>query len=601
MVQGISFDGLASGLATDEIIRGLMEIERAPIRRMERQKEGHQEIRDAWRDVNMRLSSLEKTLTPLRLSSTYDSFSTSSSDDKVATASATSDVDAGNYHLDITTIARAHRVASDAQQDPTAGLDLRGEIKINGVEIAIREGDSLVSIRDKINGSYGIGVQASLISNTLVLESQRTGIENEIQVEDDRDVLVSLGILSGGELDNLAQTTSNEVEVSSAIWDAENVVSGNRDDVWTSEESPPQWVDLIFYDGAEEPKERWPVRFNRLELFTPTEGEVGSIKDFDLYAWDYVNQEGNLIASVRDNTQDHVSLDFDSLETEHLRINILETHDGDVATVEEVEIYNRSQGFKNTLVEADDARLTINGVAVQSESNSIDDAVQGMSFTLNTVGESTITVIQNLEPTMEAMRGFVEQYNSTMDFIADKLDYDPDTEQAGALQGDSTLMRLGYSIRQELMGMVSLGDAHSYSQLMEIGVEIDRYGMMTLNESKFQAALQQNPDDVKMLLTAEDYETAEGDIVTGAAVRLNQQLQSYLRRGGIIHNRDQMYYTMMGRIDTQIDNLERRMEMREQNLRRQFVRLERVMSDFMSQSQWLEGQIANLAGFSNNR
>jgi len=65
MVQGISFDGLASGLNTQEIIEQLMEIERQPIRRYEVQKDQALLEKEIWQEVNTQLSTLDQNMSAL--------------------------------------------------------------------------------------------------------------------------------------------------------------------------------------------------------------------------------------------------------------------------------------------------------------------------------------------------------------------------------------------------------------------------------------------------------------------------------------------------------------------------------------------------------
>ena len=69
--------------------------------------------------------------------------------------------------------------------------------------------------------------------------------------------------------------------------------------------------------------------------------------------------------------------------------------------------------------------FTINGVEVTRDSNSISDVVEGLTISLKKIHEEgqsdTVTIGLDSGKTTKAMQDFVDQYNSTMQFIEDKL------------------------------------------------------------------------------------------------------------------------------------------------------------------------------------
>ena len=78
--------------------------------------------------------------------------------------------------------------------------------------------------------------------------------------------------------------------------------------------------------------------------------------------------------------------------------------------------------------------------------------------------------------------------------------------------------------------------------------------------------------------------------------RLGEYMHNWIRHGdGVLAGRDRMYDRTMRMIDDRVESLERRVQMRESNLRRQFVRMEEMLSTMHIQGQWLEGQINTLS------
>lgn len=457
MVDGLSLDGLVSGFPTSDVIEQLMAIERRPIVNLQQQKSDLEVIKDTWRDINTRLANLESKLTTLKLSSTYDSNKTTSSNKDVATATATSDASLTSYELNVTQLAKAHRIASDNVQtitgnpdaDSTTELNLSGTVNINGKDVTIEITDSLTDIQDKINNTEDIGINASIINDTLVLEANETGVANEIQLVDDNNVLLNLGLIDSG----------------------------------------------------------------------------GSIKN---------------------------------------------------------------------LQDAKDAELTINGISVTSDSNTIENVVNGVTFTLHDTGTATIDVSRDIDKTVTAIQAFVDQYNSVMSFISEKTDYDPETKRAGTLQGDSTLMRIEMNLRRYIMD--SVDTESDYNQLAMIGISIDKDGVMSFDSSKLEEALVEAPVDIMKLFIAD---TDDGDSFDGVAIRLDNYLDMLLQTNtGLIPEKVDMYETMINDIDEQIESMEERLTLREEQLRNEFTAMEKALSEMQSQGNWLMMQIASLGSVS---
>lgn len=95
----------------------------------------------------------------------------------------------GTHVVEVVQLARAHQVRSDAissKTDALAGAGFpTGDMEINGKTITVGASDSLLDLRDKINNTTDIGVNASVVSvsdseHYLVLASKETGVANQI-------------------------------------------------------------------------------------------------------------------------------------------------------------------------------------------------------------------------------------------------------------------------------------------------------------------------------------------------------------------------------------------------------------------------------------
>ncbi|MHB8945508.1 MAG: flagellar filament capping protein FliD [Bacillota bacterium] len=234
-MAGLSVSGLVSGLDVDGLINQLMAVERQPIVNLQVKKSKLQAQADAWRDINTRLYNLQNKAYDLKQSYSFYSRTVSSTDETIASATASSSTALGTYALKVAQLAQAHVVASGKYASPNAGLGYSGSPTINGKAITIATTDTLNSIRDKINATAGIGVQASVVqvdaTNYQLVLTKSTSGATEIAFVDNNAALTNLGILSGGVANTIqaaqdAQFSINGISVSRSTNTVSDVVPG---------------------------------------------------------------------------------------------------------------------------------------------------------------------------------------------------------------------------------------------------------------------------------------------------------------------------------------------------------------------------------------
>ncbi|TDA65480.1 MAG: hypothetical protein D9V47_13430 [Clostridia bacterium] len=191
----MQISGLASGLDTESIIQELMAIERRPVTLLETRKADLDVEYNAWGDVRTRLTSLQSPLTTLKLSFTFTAKKATSSNESILTASAGTAATPGAYTVEVTSLAKAHVVASAQGATAPEG----GTFAINSQEISVSAGATLANVRDAINNAEA-GVTAQLIDDRLVITSNTTGTAGTISFSDDptTNVLEDLGVLVSG-------------------------------------------------------------------------------------------------------------------------------------------------------------------------------------------------------------------------------------------------------------------------------------------------------------------------------------------------------------------------------------------------------------------
>ena len=215
----LSLGGLATGMDTDSIINQLVQLEQRPIYNYQQEISELEQTKGAWRDINTRLDNLESKITDLKLASTYNSRTASSTNKDVVTATAANSANEANYDITVNQVATAQRLIGERKTGFSAADDV---ITLNGTDVNISAGDSLSDISSKINDADS-GYSASVIDDVLVIEAEKTGVENALldgsdgstpTISDNNGILEDLGILDGtGNFTDEKAATDAKVEI----------------------------------------------------------------------------------------------------------------------------------------------------------------------------------------------------------------------------------------------------------------------------------------------------------------------------------------------------------------------------------------------------
>lgn len=141
---------------------------------------------------------------------------------------------------------------------------------------------------------------------------------------------------------------------------------------------------------------------------------------------------------------------------------------------------------------AGNAELSLNGIPVTRASNTVSDLLPGVELTLTapTTTPATITATPDIEGSLEVMQGFVDMINATRTLFSDLTARGfGNADSAGDLAGDTLTESLMFGMENVL----ARGFGSAGTHLADIGVMTERDGRLSLDETKFTAALTANP------------------------------------------------------------------------------------------------------------
>jgi flagellar hook-associated protein 2 len=232
-------------------------------------------------------------------------------------------------------------------------------------------------------------------------------------------------------------------------------------------------------------------------------------------------------------------------------------------------------GYAEQVASAQNALLTIDGFDIESASNTVSDAVSGVTLNLLDVGTATVSIERDNTEIEEKVSQFVASYNLLMDEL--------DNFQEGSLSNDSGLRRMEQGFVDILAQAANIDGSDRY--LFEVGIERDRYGRLSLDSDALADAL---ADDFSMVTQL------FGDDTAGYATRLYNMADSLLEIGGIIDSREDSLDSTKNRIESSIDREEYRLDIVEKNLIAQFTSLDQTLSLLQSTSSYLSNQLSSL-------
>ncbi len=243
-------------------------------------------------------------------------------------------------------------------------------------------------------------------------------------------------------------------------------------------------------------------------------------------------------------------------------------------------------GTATNLIEkqaAQDAVLSIEGFAVHSASNTVTDAIDGV--TLNLVGAApgstqALVVTNDVSASQDRVKKFVSDYNILAAVMGDLRKFNPATREAGPLLGDSLLRSVEGSVKNGLTSPVS-NAAVGFDTLASIGITTSSTGTLSINDAKLSAALSSNFDAVGQLLGGTD----------GIAARLHSRIDSYLGAKAQLTARTDGLEARKRTLTKEMDVVDRRMQDVERRYRKQFTSLDSLLAGMQSTSAYLSKQL----------
>ncbi len=495
-------DGLISGMKTGDIIDQLMSIERQPMIQLQQKQDSIKKVQSAWKDLASKIQALETAAAALLQRSTMlGNTAQVTTTGAPLTVSANEKATPGTYSVLVsqlatqTTARSAGALAADIDssaklEDIALGRTVTGgRFTINGVGIDVDPAvDSLDDVIARINAS-GAGVTASLVAvdgyKRLSIAANTAG--------------GPLQLGSAGDTSNFLAATN--VLAAPRVGDA--VTSTSK--LATTRTGDP----LSAANLAVPVSGTGTLTINGVDI--AYDASVDSINAII----NRINASSAGVTASYDATSDTFLLR--NKQTGSLWMSLSDT--GGFLAAMKIDPNTSIQVGQNAQYSLDGGATTL-----YSTSNTVSDAIPGvtMTFTGTTTTPAQLTVSQDIDSAVNAVKKFVDAYNAAMAAIDSDTAYDSDKKQASVLTGDSSVMMLQQALRSMIVSP-AVNVASGYKTLGDIGISFGSYGSkvgttdtLQVDETKLRAALQNNGTGVFDLLGAGSSATltTPGDIAS---------------------------------------------------------------------------------------
>jgi len=245
-------------------------------------------------------------------------------------------------------------------------------------------------------------------------------------------------------------------------------------------------------------------------------------------------------------------------------------------------------------VAAADAVIKVDNITIVKPSNTITDAIQGVTLNLSKTmpaGTTTkITVARDSSNVKTSIEAFVKAYNDVNAAIKTATSFDPATGKSAVLTGDSTVRSLQAQLRASLSSPVA-GAPKGSAILSDAGIKFNKDGVLEIDTAKLDATIADPAKDIGKL-----FSSAPG--VKGYAWQMDVLVGKMLSPVGPLADRASSVNESIKRLSDQRDAMSTRLGAIEQRYRKQFTALDTLIASMTTTSSYLAQQ---LSAISNNR
>ena len=236
---------------------------------------------------------------------------------------------------------------------------------------------------------------------------------------------------------------------------------------------------------------------------------------------------------------------------------------------------------------AANADLSINGIAISSASNTLNNVIDGLTMTLQKTSATPVdvTVKSDTAAVRGAITDFVAAFNSLASYLHTQTAYNADNKTGGALQGDQGAL----GMQSQLRGVLNEGSSATslWGRLSDIGIALKTDGTLETTTTKLDNALE-NLGELRKLLATDGTSSAGSGFVR----RFKRLADDTLAADGALDTRSSGLRTSLTRNGKSQETAQKRLDQTEARLRAQYSALDTTMAKLSTTSAYVKQQFS---------
>jgi len=242
-----------------------------------------------------------------------------------------------------------------------------------------------------------------------------------------------------------------------------------------------------------------------------------------------------------------------------------------------------------------DAKFKLDGIDITRGTNTVTDALQGVSLTLKSTqlaadAPVTLTVGLDTETIKSNVQDFLTKYNDLLTIVRSQTQIDTTLKTKQVLSDDSTYIQLRTSLRMMVTGTVSSVTSGNPASLSAIGITTDADGKLTISDTTMFSSVLKGSSA-----------TALSDLFTssnGIATRMKARMDDFVGTTGILAANDKGVADRISAIDKKIADYQARIDKKVEAYKLSLANAQTLLSKLSSQTSLASTYLSQVMGAS---
>ena len=566
----LGLSGLASGFDWRTLVNQLADVERSPQKRLRAEQGTLFNRNNAFGSIKTQLSVLKNRTENLSSNDVLQARKATVSDSSILSATASAGAASGTYAFNVTQLATASKTAGAlgvganlySSTNVSSGMLASkgfnppisaGTITVDGKQITIDPTvDTLKDVFDRIDTATTSNIKGSYDATTDKITLKRLGGGGASLVvgsATDTSNFLSVARLSNNGTSELVSASSLGSITPANVLSSANFQTAVSDGGAGAGEFKINGVSIAFNASSDSVQ-------NLMDRINASAAGVNM-------SYDRVNDQFTLTNKVTGNL---------GVAVEDVTGNFLAA---------------AGLASGSTFIAGNDALYTINGGSVlNSHSNTLTEettGIEGLSIALLKTGTSTISLASDTSAIKGAIKNFIEDYNraqSTIDSLTSSSTDSAGKVTRSTLAGDTDANEIASKLRAISYNQAT-GLTGTLNSLAKIGIDTtgDSDQLTLGDETALDDAIANHLSELKTLFNDPD---------KGIATQLNAYLEKMIGEDGALITKQDALTKQSSAIDTQVTDLEKRVQSNRQRLIDSFVQMETAQQTINQQLKFLQ-------------